>query len=75
MNNPIKHNRIVNSKTFAIRFKHFLEWIPKEWVHSQPHYLEEFRYMEYIAGALLQYQIETATDEEEVDYLKRLELL
>ena len=30
MNNPIKDNRIVNSKTFAVRFKQFLEWIPEK---------------------------------------------
>lgn len=73
--NPIKDNRIVDSKTFAIRFKQFLEWIPQSWVWSQPHYEEEFEYMQIIANHLLKYQIQTATDEEEINYLKRLELL
>jgi hypothetical protein len=73
--NPIVDNRIVDSKTFAVRFKQFLEWIPKEWWMSQPHYYEEYEYMQIIANHLLKYQIQTATDEEEINYLKRLELL
>ena len=75
MNNPIIDNRIVSSKTFAVRFKQFLEWIPEEWWMSQPHYYEEFHYMKNVADKLLKYQIETVTDENEIDYLKRLELL
>lgn len=73
--NPIKDNRIVSSETFAIRFKHFLEWIPKEWWMSQPHYYEEYEYLMSIAQCLLDYQIQTAKDKIEIDYLKRLELL
>ena len=73
--NPIVDNRIVDSKTFAVRFKQFLEWIPQSWVWSQPHYEEEYEYMQIIANHLLKYQIQTATDEEEINYLKRLELL
>lgn len=73
--NPIIDNRIVDSKTFAVRFKQFLEWIPQSWVLSQPHYEEEYEYMQIIADYLLKYQIQTATDEEEINYLKRLELL
>lgn len=73
--NPIINNRIVGSKTFAIRFKQFLEWIPQSWVLSQPHYEEEYEYMQIIADHLLKYQIQTATDEEEIDYLKRLKLI
>ena len=71
MNNPIKDNRIVSSKTFAIRFKHFIE-------NTQVHDCvseEEKEYLLYIAEALLKYQIQTATDEEEINYLKRLKLL
>lgn len=74
MNNPIIDNRIVTSETFAIRFKQFLEWIPKEWWMSQPHYYEEYKYMKYVSEELLKYQIETATNKEEIDYLKRLNL-
>jgi len=73
--NPIKDNRIVLSKTFAIRFKQFLEWIPAYWITSQPHYMEEFEFMDKIANYLLNYQIQTATNEEEIEYLKRLKLL
>ena len=73
--NPIKDNRIILSKTFAIRFKQFLEWVPVHWITSQPHYIEEFEFMDKIADYLLNYQIQTVTDEEEINYLKRLELL
>ncbi len=73
--NPIKDNRIVDSKTFAIRFKQFLEWIPKEFYMSGPHILEEYEYMKDVADSLLKYQIQTATKDTEIDYLKRLNLL
>jgi len=72
--NPIKDNRIVGSKTFAVRFKHFLDWIPKEFYMFGPHILEEYEYMQIVANDLLKYQIQTATDEEEINYLKRLNL-
>lgn len=73
--NPIKGNRIVSGKTFAVRFKQFLEWVPKKWWMSQPHYYEEYEYLMYVAQHLLDYQIQTAKDELEIDYLKRLGLL
>ena len=73
--NPIVDNRIVDSKTFAVRFKQFLEWIPKEFYMSGPHILEEYEYMQIIADDLLKYQIQTAIDKEEINYLKRLNLL
>lgn len=73
--NPIKNGRIISSKTFAIRFKQFLDWIPKEFYMSGPHILEEYEYMNDIADRLLKYQIQTASDEEEVRYLKNLNLL
>ena len=72
---PIKNNRIVDSYTFAVRFKQFLDWIPKEFYMSGPHILEEYEYMLDIADSLLKYQIQTATDESEINYLKRLNLL
>lgn len=74
MKNPIIDNRFVNDYTFAIRFEQFLDWIPKNWWMSQPHYYEEFKYMQMIAERLLKYQIETATDANEIEYLKRLGL-
>ena len=72
--NPIRNGRIISSKTFAIRFKQFLDWIPKEFYMSGPHILEEYEYMQTVAKGLLKYQIQTATDEEEINYLKRLNL-
>jgi len=73
--NPIVDNRIVNSKTFAVRFKQFLDWIPKEFYMSGPHILEEYEYMQMIADQLLKYQIQTVTKDSEINYFKRLNLL
>ena len=73
--NPIKDNRVVDSYTFAVRFKQFLDWIPKDFYMSGPHILEEYEYMQIIADNLLKYQIQTATKQEEIDYLKRLKLI
>ena len=73
--NPIKENRIVSDYTFAVRFKQFLDWIPKNWWMSQPHYYEEFEYMKLIAENLLKYQSQTVCDKDEIVYLKRLNLL
>jgi hypothetical protein len=42
---------------------------------SGPHILEEYEYMQNVADSLLKYQIQTVTDEEEINYLKRLNLL
>ena len=73
--NPIKDNRIVDSYTFAVRFKQILDWIPEKFYMSGPHILEEYEYMQIIADSLLKYQIQTVSDEEEINYLKRLNLL
>ena len=73
--NPIKDNRIVDSYTFAVRFKQFLDWIPKEFYMSGPHILEEYEYMQAVSDDLLKYQIQTATNDKEINYLKRLNLL
>ena len=73
--NPIKDNRLISSETFAVRLKQFLEWIPEKWITSQIHYIEEYNYMLQIANQLLKYQIQTSTNEEEINYLKRLKLL
>lgn len=73
--NPIKDNRIISDKTFAVRFKQFLEWIPEKWITSQPHYIEEYDYMLQIAKQLLNYQVQTTNSEEENNYLKNLSLL
>ena len=73
--NPIKDNRIVDSYTFAVRFKQFLDWIPENFYMSGPHILEEYEYMKYVADSLLKYQIQTVTKDTEINYLKRLNLL
>ena len=73
--NPIKDNRIVDSYTFAVRFKQFLDWIPKEFYMSGPHILEEYEYMQAVSDQLLKYQIQTAIDKSEINYLKNLNLL
>lgn len=69
--NPIKDNRIVNSKTFAIRFKYFI----KDVQVNDPASEEEKEYLLNVADQLLKYQIQTVSDEEEINYLKRLNLL
>lgn len=71
MNNPIKNNRIVSSKTFAIRLKSFVENVEV----NDPCSEEEKEYLLNVSNQLLKYQIQTATDEEEINYLKRLNLL
>ena len=69
--NPIKDNRIVSSKTFAIRFKSFIEDVKVNDLASE----EEKEYLLNVSDQLLKYQIQTATEEEEINYLKRLNLL
>jgi hypothetical protein len=73
--NPIKDNRIVDSYTFAVRFKQFLDWIPENFYMSGPHILEEYEYMKYVADSLLKYQIQTVTEDSEINYFKQLNLL
>lgn len=68
---PIKDNRIVSDETFAIRFKTFIE----ETEVSDPCSDDEKDYLLNVANRLLKYQIQTATDESEINYLKRLNLL
>lgn len=68
MNNPIQNNRIVNDETFAIRLKSFI----KEVKVCDPMSEEEQEYLLAVAGMLLDYQVETATDNDEIDYLKRI---
>ena len=70
MENPIKDNRIVDDKTFALRLKNFIENVT---VCDQPSE-EEKEYLQRVAVKLIKYQVETSTDEEEVSYLKRLGL-
>lgn len=69
--NPIKDNRIVNSKTFAIRFKRFVEDVKV----NDPCSEEEKEYLLNVSDQLLKYQLQTVTDEEEIIYLRKLNLL
>ena len=69
--NPIKDNRIVISKTFAIRFRDFI----KDVQVNDPASDEEKEYLLNVANQLLKYQIQTVTDEEEIKYLENLNLL
>lgn len=68
---PIKDNRIISNETFAIRFRNFIEDTQVNDACSE----EEKEYLLDVANQLLKYQIQTATDEEEINYLKRLKLL
>ena len=67
---PIKDNRIVSNETFAIRFRNFI----KDVQVNDPASDEEKEYLLNVANQLLKYQIQTATNEEEIKYLKRLNL-
>lgn len=68
MNNPIKDNRIVSNITFAIRLRNFI----KETNVCDAMSEEEKEYLLRVAQQLLDYQIETATDESELKYLKNI---
>lgn len=66
--NPIIDNRIIKDKTFAIRLKSFAEGVVCSDACSQ----DEKESMISYAKQLLRYQIHTATDEDEIQYLKRI---
>lgn len=68
MNNPIKNNRIVNDKTFAIRLREFIKRTDVCDAMSK----EEKEYLLRISKDLLYYQIETATDNSELKYLENI---
>jgi hypothetical protein len=68
MKNPIINNRLVKDKTFATRLLHFAESIKV----SDACGSDEKDSMISYATNLLTYQIETATDKEEKDYLNRV---
>lgn len=70
MINPIKDNRIVNDMTFAPRLILFLE---DTQVNDQMGE-EEKEYLLQVAKKLFLYQIDTATQIGEIDYLKRVNL-
>lgn len=68
MKNPIKENRIVSNYTFAVRLKSFIESVDVSDACSE----DEKQSMLNTANELLNYQIDTVTDKDEIDYLKRL---
>ena len=68
MKNPIIDNRIVRDKTFAIRLLGFAFDTQCNDACSE----DEKESMISYSSELLEYQIETATDENEKDYLKRV---
>ena len=70
LKNPIKDNRIVSSKTFAIRLWDFINNVKV----NDPCSEEEKEYLLHVAEDLLHYQISTVTDEEEINYLRRRNL-
>lgn len=67
MENPIIDNRIVKDKTFALRFLSFALSVETADACS----FEERESMIRYASRLLEYQINTATDKEEINYLER----
>ena len=67
MENPIKDNRIVNDKTFALRFKNFIQSVN---VCDQPSE-EEKEYLLKVAEKLIAYQIQTVRTKEELEYFKK----
>lgn len=70
MQNPIKNNRIVFDQTFAIRLKHFMDGVTCCDCAGE----EEKEYFQMVANRLVKYQVETATDESEINYLKNIGL-
>ena len=65
MENPIKDNRIVNDKTFALRFRSFVENTDVNDLMSE----EEKEYLLDVAEKLIKYQAETVSTKAEADYL------
>ena len=68
MDNPIKENRIVKDITSATRLLSFAEDVSVADACSE----DEKEYLVRYATSLLRYQVKTAVDEAEVDYLKRV---
>lgn len=70
--NPIKSNRIVSDKTFAVRFRSFL----KELKPLDPSSEEELVYLTHVAEKLLSWQTKTVRRlSSEAEYLQRLGLM
>lgn len=70
MENPIKDNRIISNPTFAIRLLHFIERIKV----NDPASEEEKQMIINITEQLIRYQCKTVTDNDEINYLKRINI-
>lgn len=70
MKNPIIDNRIVSDKTFAVRLYNFVRGVQVNDMASE----EEQVYLQGVATRLLEYQIKTATTDDEKQYFKNLGL-
>ena len=68
MENPIKDDRIVSNITFATRLYHFIKDVDVNDACNS----NEKKSMLYGAKRLLEYQVLTAEEEKEIDYLKRV---
>ena len=67
---PIEGGRLVSNYTFAVRLGSFLDGIKVCDACSE----DELEYFKDVAKDLLEWQIDTAKDPEEINYLKRLGL-
>ena len=67
MENPIKDNRIVKDKTFALRLLGFALDTDCNDACGE----DEKDSMVSYSTSLLKYQIDTATEQDEIDYLER----
>lgn len=63
---PIIDGRIVEDKTFALRFLNFLEGVQVNDCCGE----EELEYLTMVAGELLEWQLSTVTSEEEISYFR-----
>ena len=67
---PIEDGRLVSDYTFAVRLSEFLKDIQP----TDPCSDEELQYLREVSRELLEYQVNTAKDIDEINYLKRLGL-
>lgn len=68
MENPIKDNRIVNDITFAVRLCSFIKEVDVNDFMSE----EEQEYLLRVAKKLITYQVQTADETSELDYIDRI---
>ena len=67
---PIEGGRLVSDYTFAVRLGNFLDGIRVCDACSE----DELEYLKNVAKDLLEWQIDTVKDPQEIDYLRRLGL-